>query len=85
VVLRSILQPLTILWILIALAVIVSLLFVRRRATIRDPFAGQAPLASFTRGIVERERINEAAAVVAVEEDLEHEHAGDRELAGLRA
>jgi parallel beta-helix repeat protein len=85
VVLRSILQPLTILWILIALAVIVSLLFVRRRATIRDPFAGQAPLASFTRGIVERERINEAAAVVAVEEALEHEHAGDRELAGLRA
>jgi parallel beta-helix repeat protein len=89
VVLRSILQPLTVLWILIAVAVIVSLLFVRRRTTIRDPFAGQAPLTSFTRGIVERERINAlATAPVAAgdeNEDEELDSARDREFAGSTA
>ncbi len=87
VVLRSILQPLTILWILIALAVIVSLLVVRRRATIQDPFAGQAPLTSFTRGIVERERITTPSAypAPASHEAQEQDHERDREFAGLRA
>jgi len=82
VVLHSILQPLTILWILIALAVILSVLFVRRRSVIRDPFANQAPLTSFTRGIVERESVapQPSRAVPA-----EHERADDRELAGSRA
>ena len=82
VVLHSILQPLTILWIVIALAVILSVLFVRRRAVIRDPFANQAPLTSFTRGIVERESIAPQPSHTAA---VERDRADDRELAGMRA
>ncbi|MEO6532834.1 MAG: right-handed parallel beta-helix repeat-containing protein [Pseudolysinimonas sp.] len=86
VVLRSVLQPLTVLWIVIALAVIFSVLFVRRQSAIRDPFAGQAPLASFTRGIVERERIGSVPADAASADDhLVRENVEDRQLAGLRA
>ena len=86
VVVHSILQPLTILWVVIGLAVIFSVLFVRRRRTIGDPFAGQAPLATFTRGIVERDRIEALAPETAAREgahDLEDDRA--RELAGATA
>ena len=86
VVVHSILQPLTILWVVIGLAVIFSVLFVRRRRTIADPFAGQAPLATFTRGIVERDRIEALATDTAAREgahDLEDDRA--RELAGATA
>ena len=82
VILHSILQPLTILWIVIALAVILSVMFVRRRSVIRDPFANQAPLTSFTRGIVERESVASQQSDAA---PAEPDHAEDRELAGLRA
>jgi parallel beta-helix repeat protein len=81
VILHSILQPLTVLWIVIALAVILSVLFVRRRSVIRDPFAQQAPLTSFSRGIVERETL---APRPPHQAEAEHDDAEDRELAGVR-
>lgn len=75
VVLRAVFQPLTILWILIALAILGSALFVRRPRVVRDPFADHAPLTTFTRGIVSRE---EAAPAPVVEQQPELE----RELVG---
>jgi len=86
VVLRSVLQPLTVLWILIATALVFSLMFVRRRNAIRDPFAGQAPLASFTRGIVERESITAPNTPASRRDEVrDHAPAPDRELAELSA
>jgi hypothetical protein len=66
--------------VLIALTVLFSLIIVRRHRVIRDPFASQAPLSSFTRGIVERDRIG---ATAQVDESHESEPADtrDRELA----
>lgn len=81
VVLRSVFQPLTILWVLIGLAVLLSLMFVRRRAAIGDPFASQAPLSTFSRGIVERDRIARTSGNEAVQVLDEHEKSRDRELA----
>jgi parallel beta-helix repeat protein len=82
VVLRSVFQPLTILWVLIAFVVLVSLLFARRRKMILDPFASQAPLSSFTRGIVERDRIGAPPLGDGPEpNEYEREGARHRELA----
>lgn len=59
VVLASMFQPLTILWIAIGIFVLVGLVVGRRlRAKgIHDPFADRAPLTSMTRGIVPRETV----------------------------
>jgi parallel beta-helix repeat protein len=53
VVLGAIFQPLTIMWIAIALAIIVSAVaMVGRRRIVAHPYANMAPLSSFTRGVV---------------------------------
>ena len=53
VVLRAIFQPLTIMWLALALLIIVSAIAtVGRRRTRGHPYANMAPLSSFTRGIV---------------------------------
>ena len=53
VVLGAIFQPLTIMWIAIALVVIVSTMaMVGRRRIMAHPYANMAPLSSFTRGVV---------------------------------
>jgi hypothetical protein len=65
VVVRSVLQPLTVLWALIALVIVGSVLFVRRRhGEPRDPYADQAPLSSFTRGVVDRHELDRADHLV---------------------
>ena len=80
VVLRSIFQPLTILWILIGLTLLLSVIFARRLRGPRDPFADHAPLTAFTRGVVSRDEIRDA-------EELEraNERNSDRELVGAGA
>ncbi len=58
VVLASVFQPLTILWISIGLLLLFGALFTgRRRRGVHDPFADHAPLTSFTRGIVSRDEL----------------------------
>lgn len=59
VVLASMFQPLTILWIGIGLFILLGLAYGarRRRRGIHDPFADRRPLATMTRGIVPRESI----------------------------
>jgi parallel beta-helix repeat protein len=53
VVLGAIFQPLTIMWIVIALVIIVSTIAtIRRRRIVAHPYANMAPLSSFTRGVV---------------------------------
>jgi len=76
VVLRAVFQPLTILWILIALAILASMIFARRLRTPRDPFADHAPLTSFTRGVVDREELGRTTDASAVAEDRERELVG---------
>ena len=58
-VVRSIFQPLTIVWILVGLAILVTSLATasRRRGAIRHPYAERVPLASFTSGIVSRDSV----------------------------
>lgn len=57
VMLRRIFQPLTVLWSVLILGLIVSFAARRPRTPGSDPFADQKPLSAFTRGIVERERV----------------------------
>jgi hypothetical protein len=59
-VVRSVFQPLTIVWILVGLAILVTSLATasRRRGVIRHPYAERVPLASFTSGIVSRDSIS---------------------------
>ncbi|PZQ91730.1 MAG: hypothetical protein DI534_01860 [Leifsonia xyli] len=61
VVLRSIFQPLTVMWIVLGLIVLITALtgLGRRRAgEVRNPYANLAPLASFSRGEVARDEID---------------------------
>ena len=54
-VLRSIFRPLTVVWILLAVVLIATAISVARRGRqrgIRDPYAENAPLSTFTRGAV---------------------------------
>jgi hypothetical protein len=65
VILRSIFQPLTIMWCLLGLlllATAVTGLRSGRRRRLRDPFAAQAPLSSFTRGEITREEADKLRA-----------------------
>jgi parallel beta-helix repeat protein len=59
VVLATMFQPLTILWIAIGAFVLLGAVFGSRRRVrgIHDPFADRAPLSSMTRGIVARESV----------------------------
>jgi len=61
-VLNALFQPLTLVWIGLALLVLVTAITPagRRATTIRHPYAERAPLSSFTRGVVSRESIEEA-------------------------
>jgi hypothetical protein len=55
VVLRSIFRPLTVVWVLLFVLLIVTAISVARRGGvrgIRDPYAENAPLRSYTRGAV---------------------------------
>jgi parallel beta-helix repeat protein len=63
VVLGAIFQPLTIMWIVIALVLIISALAMigRHRRAVSHPYANMAPLSSFTRGIVSPEEALNAA------------------------
>jgi len=59
-VVRSIFQPLTIVWILVGLAILVASLATasRRRGVIDHPYAERVPISSFTSGIVSRDSIS---------------------------
>ena len=59
VILRGIFQPLTVMWLLLGLLLLVTALssIGRRQNTIRDPYANLAPLSSFTTGEVTRDQV----------------------------
>lgn len=59
VILRSIFQPLTVLWITLGLLVLITALtsIGRRKPGIRDPFADKAPLSQLTAGVVAPESL----------------------------
>ena len=59
-VVRSVFQPLTIVWILVGLAILVASLATasRRRGVIRHPYAERVPISTFTSGIVSRDSIS---------------------------
>jgi len=59
-VVRSIFQPLTIVWILVGLAILIASLATasRRRGVIRHPYSERVPISSFTSGIVSRDSIS---------------------------
>lgn len=63
-VLRQIFQPLTVVWLLLALLVLVTALtsIRHRNAGVRHPYANRAPLTSLTRGVVDPDEIFGAAA-----------------------
>jgi parallel beta-helix repeat protein len=63
VVLGAIFQPLTIMWIVIALVIIISALAMigRRKRAVAHPYANMAPLSTFTRGVVSPEDAMEEA------------------------
>ena len=54
VVLRSIFQPLTILWLSLGLILLITALtgIGRRRRGFRNPYAERVPLSSFTKGVI---------------------------------
>ena len=56
---RSLFQPLTIVWLLVGLAILVTSLATvsHRRRDIRHPYAERVPLASFTSGVVSRDSL----------------------------
>ena len=56
---RSLFQPLTIVWLLVGLAILVTSLATvsHRRRGIRHPYAERVPLASFTSGVVSRDSL----------------------------
>jgi parallel beta-helix repeat protein len=56
VILRRVFQPLTVLWGLLIVVLVVSLIGRRPRTPGFDPFADQKPLSAFTRGVVDRDR-----------------------------
>jgi len=60
VILRGIFQPLTVMWILLGLLLLVTALssIGRRNTTIRNPYANLAPLSSFTTGEISRDQVN---------------------------
>jgi parallel beta-helix repeat protein len=57
VILRRVFQPLTVLWAVLIVVLVVSLIGRRPRDPGFDPFADQKPLSAFTRGVVERDRV----------------------------
>jgi nitrous oxidase accessory protein NosD len=57
VILHRIFQPLTVLWSVLILILLVSLIGRRPRTPGLDPFADQKPLSAFTRGVVDREQV----------------------------
>lgn len=59
IILGRVFQPLTVLWLVIALILLVSLAVGRRRraAPGLDPFADQRPLSAYTRGVVDRDEL----------------------------
>ncbi|MEO5534408.1 MAG: right-handed parallel beta-helix repeat-containing protein [Pseudolysinimonas sp.] len=63
IVLARIFQPLTVMWLVIALLLIVTLVMRRRRRVGVNPYADQAPLSSFTRGIVPRAQVGSRVQV----------------------
>jgi hypothetical protein len=56
---RAIFQPLTVVWILVGLAILVTSLSTisRRRMSIRHPYAERVPISTYTSGIVSRDSI----------------------------
>lgn len=57
VILRRVFQPLTVLWSVLIIALVVSVIARRPRTPGFDPFADQKPLSAFTRGVVDRDRV----------------------------
>ncbi|WP_309711176.1 right-handed parallel beta-helix repeat-containing protein [Pseudolysinimonas sp.] len=57
VILRRIFQPLTVLWAVLIIVLVVSVIGRRPRTPGFDPFADQKPLSAFTRGVVDRDRV----------------------------
>jgi hypothetical protein len=59
VVLRGILQPLTVMWLILALLLVVSAVssIGRKNTGFKHPYASLAPLSSFTRGVVDRDSL----------------------------
>ena len=80
VLLRSIFQPLTIMWVALGLIVLISAISGvgrRKRGVIVDPYANRAPLSNFTRGVVS---VDELRGPVAERIDDEADSLRHREL-----
>lgn len=54
-ILNTIAQPLTLVWVLLGVLLILTAVLGHRRRGVRDPFANRAPLTALTRGIVSRD------------------------------
>lgn len=69
-VLRQIFQPLTVVWLLLALLVLVTALtsLRHRNAGVRHPYANRAPLTSLTQGVADPDEIFARAAATQVRE-----------------
>ena len=81
VIVRSIFQPLTVLWILLGLLVVVTALAgskSKRRGQIRHPYADHVPLASLTKGVVSPEALG-LTAFTALEPEGKRDRAVVRE------
>lgn len=56
---RSVLQPLTLVWLTLGLLVVVTAALGKRASGVRNPFADHVPLTSLTRGIVSRDALGD--------------------------
>lgn len=67
VILAEIFQPLTVLWMILGLVVLISVLsgIGRKRSGFRHPYANQVPLSSLTRGVVRPEELGLARSHIA--------------------
>jgi len=64
VILRGIFQPLTVMWLLLALLLVISALssIGRNHNGFRHPYASLAPLSSYTKGVIDRESLDSLTA-----------------------
>lgn len=85
VTIRSILQPLTVMWLLLLIVVLIAAIGGirrRRRGEIRTlPYAGLAPLSSYTRGVIDPESLGLPLAAYRLAERMDDARTDEREAA----
>jgi len=86
VVLGSIFQPLTVLWILLALVVLISAIsgIGRKNTGFRHPYADQVPLSTLTKGVVSPEQLGLNPVASVIETESEEDSSSTRTLVGAQ-